>query len=166
MIDQKTLKKHLDYDPETGLFRWKIARQRIKVGEVAGTTNNYGYICIKIFSKRYKAHRLPWLYTHGEFPEDSMDHINRIKNDNRIANLRAVTHTENMRNRSLQSSNTSGHTGVYWIKEKKEKKWRVRVKNIDYGYFKYKQDAIKKSKSVYKELGFHENHGRVLETNE
>jgi hypothetical protein len=165
MLNQETLKKYLTYDPETGLFRWKIARGKIKVGEVAGTTNNYGYICIKIFYKKYKAHRLAWLYTYGEFPEDQMDHINRIKNDNRIANLRAVTHTENMKNRSLQSSNTSGHAGVYWIKDR-QKQWRVRVKNINYGYFKSKQDAIKKAKEAYKELGFHENHGRVLETNE
>ena len=162
MVNQKILKKYLIYDPETGVFKWKIARQRIKVGDVAGTLRSDGYIQIKLFNKLYLAHRLAWLYVNGEFPEDSMDHINGIKNDNRVANLRAVTHTENMRNRSLQSSNTSGHTGVYWYKEKKEKKWRVRVKNIDYGYFKYKQDAIKKSKEVYKELGFHKNHGRII----
>ena len=159
MLNQKTLKKHLDYDPETGIFKWKIARRGVKSGSVAGTLTLTGYIQIQLFNKLYLAHRLAWLYVNGEFPEDQMDHINGVKIDNRIVNLRAVTHVENSKNKAMPKTNTSGFIGVRW--NKKSKKWRVCIQKTHYGTFKSKSDATTKAKEVYKELGYHENHGRA-----
>ena len=160
MLNQKTLKKHLDYDPETGIFKWKTANShRIKVGDVARTPRSDGYIQIKLFNKPYLAHRLAWLYVNGEFPKDHMDHINGVKMDNRIVNLRAVTQAENNRNKPMRKDNTSGVMGVVWCK--RDQKWQVMIQKTFYGRFKFKSDAIAKAEEVYKELGFHENHGRA-----
>jgi len=160
MLNQKTLKKHLDYDPETGIFKWKTTlNRRIRVGDVAGTLRSDGYIQIALFHKDYLAHRLAWLYVNEEFPKDHMDHINGVRIDNRIVNLRAVTYTENNRNRSLSKRNTSGVMGVSWCK--RDQKWQVVIQKTFYGRFKFKSDAIAKAEEVYKELGFHENHGRA-----
>jgi hypothetical protein len=160
MLNQKTLKKYLDYDPETGIFKWKIARTGIKIGDVVGHLHKTtGYVYIRLLGKRYSGHRLAWLYVHGKFPDNQIDHINRVKNDNRIDNLRDVTQSVNARNRDLLSTNTSGHTGVKW--NKKQQAWKVTVCQVHYGSFKSKLDAVAKVKSVHKKLGFHENHGRA-----
>jgi len=158
IITQEQLKKLLDYDRETGVFKWKTTTNcRIRVGDVAGCLDENGYIKIRLFNKAYRAHRLVWLYTYGKFPEDDMDHINGIKNDNRIINLRAVTQAENARNLRLRKDNTSGYIGVGWDTGKN--KWRVTISRKQYGRFKSKSDAITKAKKIYKELGYHENHG-------
>jgi hypothetical protein len=159
MLNQKTLKKYLNYDPETGVFKRKINSGKAKIGDVAGGINGSGYICIRINSVKYRAHRLAWLYVHGKFPDNQIDHINRVKTDNRIENLRDVTQSVNGRNRNLPSNNTSGHIGVKW--NKKQQAWKVTVCQVHYGSFKCKLDAVAKAKSIYKELGYHENHGRA-----
>jgi len=163
-INQERLKELLHYDPETGVFKWKIAiSYRIRVGDVAGCFDDDGYIKIVMFNKAYRAHRLVWLYVHGKFPEDCMDHINGIKDDNRIINLRAVTHAENNKNLPLRKDNTSGYIGVGWDKGKN--KWRVSISNVHYGRFKSKSDAIARAKEVYKKLGYHKNHGKRITAN-
>ncbi len=93
MITQNELKEILHYEPTTGLFTW-IKSKRLK-GKTAGTVEAHGYIRIGIKSERYFAHRLAWLYTHGVFPTHEIDHINDIKDDNRIVNLRDVTKSIN-----------------------------------------------------------------------
>lgn len=160
MLNQKTLKKYLDYDPETGIFKWKIANShRIKVGDVAKSPRSDGYIQIKLFNKPYLAHRLAWLYVNGEFPKDHMDHINGVRVDNRIVNLRAVTQAENNKNKSMRKDNTSGVMGVCW--HKPGQRWQVYVQKTYYGTFKSKSDAVTRAEEAYKELGFHKNHGRT-----
>ena len=100
-ITQEKLKEVLDYNNELGTFTWKVSKaNRIKVGSVAGCKNNLGYILIRIDGKIYLAHRLAWLYTYGNFPLNCIDHINQVKDDNRICNLRDVTVSENMQNQS------------------------------------------------------------------
>ena len=163
-INQEQLKELLHYDPETGVFKWKnTLGSRAKAGDVAGTLNGNGYIYIKIRQKLYRAHRLVWLYTHGKFPENHIDHINGLRDDNRIINLRAVTQTENNRNQFIPTNNTSGHIGVGWDTEKN--RWKVQIARVSYGRFKSKGDAVAKAKKVYKELGFHENHGKRVTAN-
>lgn len=161
MISQSELKELLHYDPDTGFFTWKKStNQSIKVGAPAKSINNKGYIVIGVGHKLYLAHRLAWLYVHGVFPE-FIDHINHIRNDNRLCNLRKATRKENGRNQSIHKHNTSGANGVSWIK--KEGVWRARItvngRSIFLGRFSEKGDAIFARKQANIKYGFHENHG-------
>lgn len=115
-LTAERLREVLDYDPLTGLFTWLVpTAPRTRVGSVAGGIDSNGYVLISVDSIRYKAHRLAWLHTHGVWPSKYLDHVNRNKADNRIANLRAVTDSENQQNRHTAAINTtSGQRGVSW----------------------------------------------------
>lgn len=107
------LKEMLDYDPSNGVFTWiKAARGLVRRGDCAGSLGENGYVRITLDNKRYRAHRLAWFYVHGMWPSQEIDHINRIKHDNRIANLREATRAENNQNRPIPRSNKSGYRGV------------------------------------------------------
>lgn len=81
----------LDYSPSTGEFRWSMsAKNGAKAGRAVGTVAKNGYVMINVLGKVRLAHRLAWLITHGKWPEFTIDHINRCKQDNRIINLRDV----------------------------------------------------------------------------
>ena len=92
-------RKVLDYDPNTGIFTWreKVAK-RIKIGDVAGSKHHSGYLTIFSHNQSHRAHRLAWLYMYGMWPSGCIDHINGVKTDNRISNLRNTTHEINMQN--------------------------------------------------------------------
>lgn len=127
ILTQERLKELLSYDPETGVFvRIKQTSSNAKIGDVAGTSHPSGYQYIRIDRKRFSAHRLAWFYMTGAFPPDDIDHINRDKADNRFANLRAVTCSENMHNAGNYKSNTSGYKGVSYVKCRK--KWLAQIK--------------------------------------
>lgn len=143
----------LHYNHATGIFTWKVrAANSIKVGDVAGCPDGNGYLLIRLQSQRYKSHRLAWLYVYGVWPEDQIDHINRIRTDNRISNLREVSHKQNHQNRSKSSHNTSGHSGVSWYKQKS--RWRAQIthnqKDIHLGLFTNLEDAIAARKAAEK----------------
>ena len=137
MITQARLLELLHYDSGTGIFTWAAARQRGTVGAVAGTVRPDGYVSIMIDGRSHQAHRLAWLYVYGQFPSAGLDHINREKSDNRIANLRTATVAENGKNRNVNTNNTSGYKGVCWFKPRS--KWRARAvlrgKEHSLGYF-------------------------------
>lgn len=88
MITQEELKEYLHYDPLTGDFNWTIGKRGLKVNSKAGSMNDQGYVIIRINNIRYRAHRLAWLYVYGHFPINEIDHINGVRSDNRIENLR------------------------------------------------------------------------------
>lgn len=124
-LTQERLRELLSYDPETGQFTWVARRQRVRVGQVAGTKNKYGYLQIGIDGRKYALHRLAWLWVTGEWPPKEIDHINRDSTDNRFANLRLATSSQNNCNQSMRGDNTSGVKGVSW--NKKSGKWHSRI---------------------------------------
>lgn len=104
-ITAEELREILSYDPDTGEFRWKVKRTGgVKCGDVAGYTDLNGYNIIKVKGKLYKSHRLAWMYMYGCFPKDYTDHINGIKTDNRISNLRESNNRENQCNQTRHRS--------------------------------------------------------------
>lgn len=115
MITQSELKSVLGYNKRTGKFYWLVDRPRVRVGQITGQAlDRWGYNVICINRKKYKAHRLAWLYVYGVMPTKDIDHKNRNKTDNRISNLREATAIENARNKGLSVKNKSGFIGVSW----------------------------------------------------
>ena len=149
-MTQQLLKSLIIYEPSSGMFH----RHN---GEIAGFTHKQsGYYRIRINGKQYQAHRIAWLYIHGKFP-DKIDHINHIKDDNRILNLRNASYIDNNRNATQRADNTSSITGVCW--HKKNRRWIVKTGGLYFGSFNNINDAIIARKQKEKEINYHENHG-------
>lgn len=169
---QAEIKQYLNYNPNTGFFTWK-ARQRTDFpsgqiwgdacstwntrfdGENAGCVNR-GYIVIRLKDCLYQAHKLAYIYMNGAAEADDIDHINGVKNDNRIANLRAVSRSENQQNNGLQSNNTSGVKGISF--DNRLNKWHAYIKKDrkrhHIGMFDKKIDAVKARYEAEIKFGF------------
>lgn len=148
----------LRYDPDTGKLHWVVSRGRVKAGDEAGS-HQHGYIYIRINSRRYKAHRLAWVLTYGEWPKHQIDHINGDKADNRISNLRSLTHQENARAfRKPSFGVSSKYRGVSW--DKRAGKWRAYIMNdlkLKYlGGFECELEAARAYDTAAEGLGFSE----------
>ena len=176
------LRQLMRYDPETGKLFWKErsvdlfnATERRSADHACAQWNSRfadkeaftsgdgkGYRSGTIFGKIYSAHRIIWALSKGEWPDGPMDHINGIRDDNKILNLRVVTSRENSMNRGLRSDNSSGSTGVYFSRN--SKKWIASIfaenRSIYLGRFAEKADAILARKQAEAKYGFHPNHGR------
>lgn len=139
------LKECLHYDPETGIFRWKIkCAIQIKIGDVAGNVNHQGYFRITIDYKCYLAHRLAWLYVYGELPKNNIDHIDGDKLNNAISNLRNVTQSINCQNRKkAQINNRTGYLGVSKHRNKYQATININGINTYLGIFHTAQLASK-----------------------
>lgn len=142
MITQNELKRILDYNKETGIFTWLCDRGTNKVkNKIAGCIHSNGYIYISLNKRRYFAHRLAWLYVYGEWPSNQIDHINGVKDDNRIENLRDVIPRENSQNRK---KHREGHI-IGTTYSKLYKKWiaqiRIKGKVNRLGSFETQQEA-------------------------
>ena len=165
----------VNYDPVDGLFTWKKKNGSDKNNGTWNTkysnkeicaVNSYGYIRANLkYMGKPKAiflHRLAWFMYYNEIPEKHIDHINRIRTDNSITNLRVVTNAENCKNRGKSSANTSGVTGVTWNKHKQ--RWEARCgldgKKISLGYFKDISIAEEAVKAFRMLNGFSEFHGK------
>ena len=115
-FSQEEIKKKFYYDPDTGEFR-------LASGGNTGYIANTGYLTVAYCGNHYLAHRLIFIIMTGDFPLDNVDHINRVKLDNRWCNLRDVPQKLNMRNLPLHGKNKTGHAGVY----KQGAKWRAQI---------------------------------------
>ena len=149
----------LEYNPETGELTWKVKTKNGKFhpGDVAGwlsrdnrLKNKSGYIRIGVDGTSYMAHRLAWLLVHGSWPEE-LDHVDGDKLNNRLENLREVSHIENMRNQRRRiNSQKDGHLGVRW--DTQRDLWKADIghkgKSIVLGHFDKKEDAIKARKDA------------------
>lgn len=118
MLTQTRLRQLLRYDKRTGVFYWRIAQsRRVRAGARAGKVRAItGYRSVQIDSKNYLEHRLAWLYVYGQFPNGNLDHKNRIKTDNQIANLREATKSQNGANAKTQRDGLKGASrqGKWW----------------------------------------------------
>jgi len=173
--------KLYEFDPVTGFFYWKKreigltfgghapAPRYIRAfntryaGVRADSKTPYGYRCLQPFYANIQAHRLAWAWKHRAWPDGEIDHINGIRDDNRLENLRAVTPRENRRNSALRSDNTSGRVGV--IYDSVRQRWRAEIciegKNIYLGRYTSYDAACAARDDAEKRFNFHPNHGRI-----
>ena len=134
----------LSYDPETGRFTWiEYPGGPVRAGQRAGCKDCHGYRHVKIAGKKLAEHRLAWLFVHGFDPPEQVDHINGIKDDNRIANLRLATAAENGQNVGKRRKNKSGYKGVHW--HARGKKFQAQImangRRKSLGLFKSAEEA-------------------------
>lgn len=143
---------------------WKTWNKRYS-GSVAGNINGDGYRQIRIDGARWLAHRLIWIYANGPIPAGmQIDHLNGVRDDNRLQNFRLVTNAENGRNQSMPRNNTSGVIGVGW--HKLARKWRAMIM-IDgrtkyLGLFDTVADAAAARAKAERDFRFHPGHGKAV----
>ena len=175
------LRKLLRYEPETGklywrernpgMFKGKGAQQRgyctgwnsvYSCKEAFKSVDKDGYFYGVIFDRAHRSHRVIWAIYNGEWPADQIDHINGVRNDNRIVNLRVVSGTENQMNRRINSNNTSGSSGVRFRNGNRPWIAQIKVGNrcLHLGCFAEKADAVCARVEAERKYGFHENHGK------
>lgn len=166
---QDRLRYWLNYDGETGVFVWKLSPcARVPKGKEAGTAKAVGYRFIGLRGYgQIGAHRLAWIYVHGAIPEElEVDHINGDPSDNRIANLRLATSSQQKMNKGVQSNNRSGLKGAFYHAIRPGMKWRSQIKVGErlhfLGYFKTAMEAHEAYMRASREM-FGEFHPQRLE---
>lgn len=154
--------QRLDINATTGDLWWRHCEAKPKewnaryAGKRAFTSQwPRGYLFGQVDCKRLAAHRTIWAMVFGEWPKGEIDHVNGVRTDNRIANLRAVSKLENAKNKRLYKTNTSGYAGI----QKYRKRWRAFLSNDYLGTFDTIEDALAARQEAEKSCGYHENHG-------
>lgn len=159
LLSRNDLMELLDYDPTTGIFVWKVrTSDRIRIGNVAGSFRS-GYRIIRIKGSIYHAHRIAWLFVHGTWPSHDIDHINLVRDDNRISNLREATRSENLRNVAIRDINKSGLKGVSSNKRQYMARICVHGKTFYLGTFDTPEEAH--AAYVAASLEHHGEYGRL-----
>lgn len=176
------LRLMFSYEPNTGVLRWNerpvehfaskahcSSWNRRFAGAAAGTLRNGAgkvYVQVAIAGRFFPAHRIAWQMVHDTFNESlEIDHINGVGTDNRLVNLRLVSHQENQKNLSRRVDNASGVTGVTW--DALRGKWLVRGhiagKQKNLGRFDDFEAAVAARRSHEHEHGYHNLHGMSRE---
>jgi hypothetical protein len=156
LIDQKLIKKLYEY--KDGHLYHKGTHGRAKQGNRAGVLTN-GYIQLSIYGEKMREHTAIWIYFHDKEPK-FIDHINGIRDDNRIENLRDVLHIQNCQNQKRKNTNTSGYTGVRHNGSSWEAYIMVNYKKKHLGSFGTIERAIRAREQANIKYNFHPNHGR------
>ena len=129
-LTAQRLRETLDYNPDTGMFLHKAKGPgHRRPGSSAGCKTREGRLVIRIGNYLYAAHRLAWLYVHGRWPAEEIDHINGIPGDNRIVNLREATHAQNMANR--RGAWRTSKIGLRGVQRLPSGRYRARIKHMD-----------------------------------
>lgn len=181
-VSAAELRNRFSYHPLTGaiIYRYRPVEQFVGNDKVTGVAlhNQWnarfaaqpafrlkgrdGYLWGKLNGHRLTAHRVAWTLHHGAWPEGEIDHINGVRNDNRIENLRLVDAHTNCLNQRIRSDNKSGYHGV---RENRAGRWEASIthrgKRRHIGTFETVEEAAQARRAEEKVLGFHENHGRL-----
>lgn len=139
-ITQERLKELLHYNPEDGLFTWKVARGCRPAGSYAGLYKHTGYCVIRADDILYQAHRLAWLYVHGRWPAKHIDHIDCNPSNNRLINLREATDSQNHANKRPMNPE-SGFKGVRADNNKWMARIKINKKTVYLGSFNTREEA-------------------------
>jgi hypothetical protein len=143
--DPSTLRQLFNYNPETGELSWKIKRGKCFPGKVITCRNDKGYVLVRLNDRNYRVHRIIWAMVYDKWPEFEIDHINGIRDDNKIDNLREATRAQNMKNLVTPVTNKTGFKGVSWHKAAQKWQAHIRADGINYylGIFDNPEDAHK-----------------------
>lgn len=156
---QSYLKQIFEYCPKTGQLFWCVSRKGVSVGRAIKSMTNEGYCRVRVDGTVYYLHRIIWKLVHGTEPKQ-IDHINGDRSDNRIENLRSISHSHNAKNQKKHKRNTSGVTGVY---KTKYGTWcaRITVNGQHYGLGTYDNmaAAVNARQAAERQHNFHVNHG-------
>lgn len=156
-ITAEYLRQIFEYDA-AGFLRWKTAKPRY-IGKIVGGGRPRAQV--RLGGKSYLVHRLIWVYHHGSFPKDGLDHINMDPSDNRIENLREADKSQNGFNRGAQRDNKLGVKGVTYAAHCKRyhAQITVRRRKINLGYYK----TLDEAKSAYAEAApkYHGEYART-----
>ncbi|MGM4980870.1 HNH endonuclease [Rhizobium sp. 11_C7_N12_5] len=144
----ETARRLFAYDPASGVIVWRVDNGKsVYAGDRAGCIDTHsGYRKIRYRDRSYAEHRIAWMIYYGEVAPPQIDHINRVRDDNRIANLRSATVAENAFNKSISSINSSGVPGVYWSSE--HKKWKAQISVRGRRHFLGLHDRIADAKAA------------------
>ena len=165
MLEYREALKLFRYDYETGVlyWRWRVNSRVPKTLEAGTQRKLSGYLEVQVHGRLYLVHRVVMLMCYGFYGEGlEVDHINHVRNDNRLVNLRFVTHGENMRNKSVSSKSTTGVTGVDFSKAHKKYRARIRVDGelIHLGYFDTLEEAAEARRQADRKYKINNNHGK------
>lgn len=155
ILTYERLRELFEYNPETGVFTRRVAMgARGPKGSRVGYDDGRGYLQTMVDGEKHRLHRLAILHMTGVWPVEDVDHINRVRHDNRASNLRAVSRTENSHNKCKSRSNTSGYLGVSWVPS--ICKWEARIawdgKPKVLGYYRTPElasDAYQSAKRIH-----------------
>ena len=157
-ISVDLLRSLFDYDPVTGILRWRVDRPNgIRVGDIAGNrwSKDRPYLRVEIDGRAFAVHRIAWALMTGAWPKEFIDHINGVENNNRWENLREADRSQNAANSRLYRSNKSGYRGVSY--DKHHRKWVAQIhiskgKNTRIGRFDTKEEAVEAYRKVAIEI--------------
>jgi hypothetical protein len=143
----------LEYNPDTGVFKWRVDRGGLaKAATKAGRPSTSGHIEISVDGQRYRAHRLAWLICYGHWPDGPLDHANGVPADNRIANLRFASPSQNSANTRVRCNSQTGVKNVVKHNNRFEARIRSNGKVHYLGLYKTLDEAAAVVRAKHAEL--------------